>query len=171
MEEERKDYTYPDQEKVIMAPVPRYYALISGLGLFALGVLGMIPAFTSGGILFGLLHVSRPLNTVHILSGLLGLVVFAPRICRYARAYALFLGVVYLIVFTIGNIEFGNTEATMTAHMKVAYITANGLYAGIMLVSWLIAALGFLQSGDRATRRYRRAHPYSIWTRTRLPDS
>lgn len=171
MEEEQSSYQYPDPEKVITAPVPRYYALIAGVGLVALGVLGMIPAFTVGGVLFGVLRVSGALNTVHLLTGVLGLVVFTPRCCRYATAYALLLGLVYLVVFSIGNLGFGNVESTLTPHQRFAYIAANGLHAGIMLLSWLIAGLSALQTGDRATRRYRREHPYSIRTRTRLPSS
>ena len=66
----------PEEEVVITAPVARYYAIVVGSGLTVLGLLGMIPAFTAGHVLFGLIRATPADNMIHLLSGLVGLAVW-----------------------------------------------------------------------------------------------
>jgi hypothetical protein len=163
----------PEEEAVITAPVARYYAIVVGIGLTGLGVLGMIPAFTSGNVLFGLLRVTPADNMIHLLSGLAGLAVWLLHRNRYARAYAVLIAFVYLIVFTIGNIALGNLNGSvpLTPDEQLAYILSNGLHVTLMLTGALVAALASLQIGDRRTREDRSHRRWDYRSRTRLPLS
>ncbi len=161
-----------EEEAIITAPVARYYAIVVGIGLTGLGVLGMIPAFTAGGVLFGLLRVTPADNMIHLLSGLAGLAVWLLHRNRYARAYAILIALVYLFVFTVGNIVLGNLSgsASLTPRQQVPYILANGLHVTLMLTGALVAALASLQLGDTRTREYRRGRWY-YRSPTRLPPA
>ncbi|HEV8194887.1 MAG TPA: DUF4383 domain-containing protein [Ktedonobacterales bacterium] len=163
----------PEEEAVITAPVARYYAIVVGLGLTVLGVLGMIPAFTSGNVLFGLLYVTPAANMTHLLSGLAGLAVWLLHRNRFARAYAVLIALVYVVVFTIGNIRLGNlTESgSLPASEQLPYILSNGLHVTLMLTGALVAALASMQLGDRRTREDRSNQRWDYRSRTRIPSS
>lgn len=170
--ETRADYGAPPEEDVINAPIARYYALLAGGALTTLGILGFIPAFTQGGALFDVLRVTTTANVLHLVTGIPGLIVWGLNRRGTARVYALALGTVYFIYFSIGNIVFGNLDGTPaldTAIHRFQWITYNGLHAGLMLVSWLVAALAYMQKGDRSTREYRSKRRWFWQSRTRLP--
>jgi hypothetical protein len=162
---------YPYEERVIHAPVARYYAFLLGAALTLLGILGFIPFLTSDYTLLGVLRVTAGYNVIHLLSGLAGLAVGIVDGERLTRAYALLAGILYLVIFSMGNINFGNLSGPRTLAGDIPWILANALHAGIMLASWLVAGLASLQLGDRATRRYRNEHPWVYHSRTRLPAS
>lgn len=160
----------PEEEAVITAPVARYYAILVGIGLTGLGILGFIPAFTAGNVLFGLMRVTPAFNIIHLLSGLAGLAVWLLHRNRFARAYAVLIGITYVIVFTIGSIELGNLSGTVSPRAQVPYITADALHAFLMLTGWLVAALASMQLGDTRTREYRSRSRWNFRSRTRLPS-
>lgn len=164
-------YGAPEEEPVITRPIVRSFALLCGAGLTIWGILGFIPPFTAGGALFDIVHVSTTANILHLVTGLPGLVVWRLGQRRYATWYAAFIGFVYLIYFSAGNIIFGNLEGTVkldTSLHKLQWIVYNALHAGLMLSGWLVAALAAMQRGDRATRRYRSGRRWSWISRTRV---
>lgn len=76
-------------------------AVIFGIVMLAVGVLGFVPMFTPGGYLLGLFHVNTAHNIVHLLTGLVAL------LCGLNSSYAsrLFFqvfGVVYGLVAILG---------------------------------------------------------------------
>ena len=83
----------------------RLYALVVGATLVVAGIIGFLynASFSVGSAVerdavFGLLDVNGWHNVVHVATGALGLV-FAR---SAARAYALGLGAVYILVFVLG---------------------------------------------------------------------
>jgi hypothetical protein len=159
----------PEEEAVITAPVARYYAIVVGVGLTALGVLGMVPAFTPGHALFGLLRVTPADNMIHLLSGLAGLAVWLLHRNRYARAYAILIAIVYFFVFTAGNIALGNLAGSGAPVAQLPYILSNGLHVTLMLTGALVAALASMQLGDTRSREHRKRERWDYRSRTRLP--
>ena len=89
-------------------PTPaQIYALVIGLALVALGIVGFFyeASFESGSDLsrdaiFGILDVNGWHNLVHLLSGVFGLLVATSYVS--ARIYALVFGGVYLLVCLLG---------------------------------------------------------------------
>jgi len=81
----------------------KLFALLFGLVLVVVGVLGFVPQVVSGdGLLLGFFGINALHNAVHILTGLLGLV-----LGYYAGGASLFNkvgGVLYLAVFLVGTI-------------------------------------------------------------------
>src|SRR5262249_4046114 len=116
----------PEEEAVITAPVARYYAIVVGIGLTGLVALGFLPVLTACNVLFGVMHRSPASNMIHLLSGLVGLAVWLLHRNRYARGYAVLIAIVYLIVFTIGNIGFGNLDESvaLTPAEQLPYIVS-----------------------------------------------
>ena len=90
----------------------RLYALVIGAVLVAAGIIGFFyeSEFTDDksvrDAVFGILDVNGWHNVVHIASGALGLAAFAAG-AHAARAYALVLGTVYIVVaiwgFVVGD--------------------------------------------------------------------
>ncbi|HEX8997165.1 MAG TPA: DUF4383 domain-containing protein [Ktedonobacterales bacterium] len=167
---ERASYGAPPEEHVIPQPVNLYYAFLAGGGLLTLGILGFIPLFTQGGVLFDIMRVTTITNVVHVVTGIAGLGVALLGKRRYATIYAALLGAVYLVVFSNGNVDYGNIESSLGAQSaltRIQWITFNGLHAALMLASWLVAALSAMQRGDRATREYRSERSWFQRTRSR----
>lgn len=80
----------------------KWFALLFGTVLVAVGVLGFVPRFVTDGALFGVFGVNPLHNVVHIATGLLGLV-----LGRYAGGASLFNkvgGVLYLVLFLAGAV-------------------------------------------------------------------
>jgi uncharacterized protein (UPF0333 family) len=89
----------------------RLYALVFGLVLVAAGILGFFYSSDFGDpgevdAVLGILDVNGWHNVVHIATGALGLLAFAAGVYA-ARAYALGLGAVYIVVaiwgFVVGD--------------------------------------------------------------------
>lgn len=80
----------------------KLFALLFGLVLVVVGILGFVPQVVSDGKLFGIFGINAAHNLVHVLTGLLGLV-----LGMYAGGASLFNkvgGVLYLLVFVVGVI-------------------------------------------------------------------
>lgn len=145
-----------DRRYLVTTPVAHYYALLVGGALVTLGVLGFIPFFTRGNVLFGIFRVSAAYNIIHLLTGIAGLAVFAFPQHKLARSYAIFIAAIYLATFTVGNILYGNAANSPSIHfVDIPFILANAFHAGLMLTGALVFGLSALQQGDRATERYR----------------
>ena len=171
---EQTGYGAPPEEAVIPQPIALYYAFLVGGGLTTLGILGFIPPFTQGGVLFDIMRVTLVANIIHLVTGLAGLGVAFLGKRRYATIYCAIIGAIYVVVFSNGNVEYGNAESTFGANgllTRIQWITFNGLHAALMLLSWLVAAFSALQRGDRATRAYRRERPWFWQSRAPLPEA
>jgi hypothetical protein len=81
----------------------KVFALLFGLVLVVVGILGFVPQVVSdGGLLLGIFGINALHNVVHVLTGLLGLV-----LGYYAGGASLFNkvgGVLYLVIFLVGTI-------------------------------------------------------------------
>ena len=166
---EQVEYGAPPEEQVIPQPIALYYAFLVGGGLTTLGILGFIPPFTRGGVLFDIMRVTLEANIIHLVTGLAGLGVAFLGKRRYATIYCAIIGAIYVVLFSNGNVDYGNLAGTFGPNgllARIQWITYNGLHAGLMLASWLIAALAAMQKGDRATRAYRRERPWFWQART-----
>lgn len=160
---EQMGYAAPPEEPVIPQPIALYYAFLVGGALATLGILGFIPPFTRGGVLFDIMHVEPEANIIHLVTGLAGLGVAFLGKRRYATIYCAIIGAIYVVLFSNGNVVYGNMVGKFGPYgtlARIQWITYNGLHAALMLISWLIAALSAMQKGDRATRAYRRERPW-----------
>lgn len=153
LDHERVEQYQEERRYLVTVPVARYYALLVGLALLPLGVLGFIPQFARGGVLFGLLRVTPTISVLYILTGVAGISAFALKRGHYAHDFALILTGVYLLIFSSGNIAFGNAEGSAGGAPNIPWILENALHAGLMLTGALITGLAALQRGDRATAR------------------
>lgn len=96
-------------------------ALLMGVVFLLVGVLGFIPGITtqydtmsmagheSMGMLFGVFQVSYLHNVVHLVFGVVGLL--AARTYAASRAYLLFGGIIYLVLWIYGLVAGGATSA------------------------------------------------------------
>jgi len=102
----------------------RLYALLIGGVLVIAGVIGFFYAagFDTGDSVctndgcdkvFGILAVNGWHNIVHILTGALGLLAVSYGAAAQ-RAYALYLGIVYIVVSFLGFIDFGSGDLDNT---------------------------------------------------------
>jgi hypothetical protein len=166
---EREGYGAPPEERVIPQPIAIYYAFLVGGALTTIGILGFIPPFTQGGALFDVMRVTTATNFLHLATGLAGLGVAFLRKRSYATIYAAVIGAIYVVTFSNGNVDYGNLSGTFGANLmlRIQWIVYNAFHAGLMLVSWLIAALSAMQKGDRATRQYRRERRWFLQSRSR----
>jgi hypothetical protein len=80
----------------------KVFALLFGVVLVVVGILGFVPQVVSDGLLLGIFGINALHNVVHVLTGLLALV-----LGYYAGGASLFNkvgGVLYLGVFLVGTI-------------------------------------------------------------------
>src|SRR6185312_17239300 len=96
-----------------------------------LGILGFIPLFTQGDVLFDIMRVTVEGNIIHLVTGLAGLgVAFLGR-RRWATIYCAIIGTIYVVLFSNGNVVYGNLVGTFGPHetlARVQWITYNGLH-------------------------------------------
>lgn len=75
-------------------------AIIFGIVLLIVGILGFIPGITSNGLLLGLFAVNTFHNLVHIITGIIGLLAATQE--KYAKLFFQIFGVIYLILGVLG---------------------------------------------------------------------
>lgn len=88
-----------------MGNLAKLYAIVLGVALVLVGILGFVPALTPNGDLLGLFAIDPLHNIIHILSGVVGLIAAFSAQGKYARFYALIFGVVYGLVTVVGFIQ------------------------------------------------------------------
>lgn len=81
-------------------------AMIFGVVLVAVGVLGFVPGITSDGMLLGIFEVDGTHNVIHILTGLIALAA-ARGMGLSARRYFQVFGIVYALVTILGFLQAG----------------------------------------------------------------
>ncbi|MGZ3600678.1 MAG: hypothetical protein ACXWP0_04240 [Ktedonobacterales bacterium] len=152
-ERERAEQFLEERRYIVKVPVAPYYALLVGMALLPLGILGLIPEFTRGGVLLGFMRITPMVSIIYILTGIAGIAVFFFRRGHYAHHFTLILTGVYLLLFSTDNIAFGNAEGASGGPPNIPWIIENALQAGLMLSGALVTGLATLQKGDRATAR------------------
>jgi hypothetical protein len=118
------------------------FALVFGVVLLVVGVLGFVPALTpknSAGmpLLLGLFMVGSLHNIIHLLSGAGALV--GSKSDSYAKLYFRIFGVVYGLVTVIGFIQ-GNTvlgliNVNLADNLLHLVIAASSLYLGFVFAN------------------------------------
>jgi len=88
-----------------MGNLAKLYATVLGAVLTAVGILGFVPGLSPNGDLLGIFAIDPLHNSIHILSGVVGLAVAFSARGAYARYYALIFGLVYGLVTLIGFIQ------------------------------------------------------------------
>src|SRR5579885_3426750 len=96
------------QSSLLHAPIARGFAFVAGGGLTTLGLLGLIPWLNADGTLLELFHVTPQVSLIHLATGLAGLALWRFGRGSLALAYALAITAIYVLVFSDGNIAFGN---------------------------------------------------------------
>lgn len=152
-ERERAEQFIEERRYIVKVPVAPYYALLVGMALLPLGILGLIPEFTRGSVLLGFMRITPMVSIIYILTGIAGIAVFFYRRGHYAHHFTLILTGVYLLLFSTDNIAFGNAEGASGGPPNIPWIIENALQAGLMLSGALVTGLATLQKGDRATAR------------------
>lgn len=109
-------------------------AIIFGLILLAVGILGFMPQFTPNGNLFGIFHVNNIHNYIHIASGALALLcgLFCVDCCRlYFKVFGIIYAIVAILGFYYGDRAILNLIANnMADNLLHTVIAIFALYMG-----------------------------------------
>jgi hypothetical protein len=112
-------------------------AMIFGIVLVAVGLLGFVPALNPGGKLLGFFDVNVAHNVVHLATGVVALIAgFASD--KASRIFFQVVGVVYALVAVLGFVNgdqpllgiVSNNAADTWLHVVIALIA---LYLGFMM--------------------------------------
>lgn len=146
-------------------PIASAFAVLGGMFLTGLGVVGFLPIITANDVLLGFFQVDPASNVLHLLTGLAGLAAGAYSFRTHresaAIAYAAAMVLVYLVYFSIGNIAFGNAVGTVNNQHALFLnllpvrdlpgFMANGMHISFMMAALFVAAAAALQAGARST--------------------
>lgn len=121
-------------------------SLVFGVIFVAIGLLGFVPGITSTDadghqLLLGIFMVDALHNTVHLLSGVVGLIAAANE--RYAKTYLVGFGVVYALLTLIGFFD-----ATLFGLLHVN--AADNWLHFVLALGLLGAGLGLRPTDDTA---------------------
>lgn len=107
-------------------------ALVFGVVLVVVGLLGFVPALTPDDKLLGIFEVDGLHNIIHLLSGAAAL--FAMKSEAYASTYFKVFGVVYALVMVIGFVQgdevLGLIGVNMADNLLHLLIAGSALYLG-----------------------------------------
>lgn len=173
------------QSKLVDAPIARWFAFVAGGGLTTLGLFGLIPWINANDTLLGLFHVTPQLSLIHLVTGLAGLAIWRYGRGSLAFAYTIALTAIYVLIFSDGNIAFGNAigmfESTgnslntpesmlfgLVPMRLLPETLTNGFHVTLSLVAFLVAAAHAFQDGARATIRQRGPYIRVYRSRTRI---
>ena len=123
-------------------------AIVFGIVLLVVGVLGFVPDLAPDEMLFGIFHVNLAHNAVHLLSGAIGLLCGMAS-TRASRLYFRIFGVIYGLVAVLGFVQGeGNLLGLISNNMADTWLHV--VIAGASL------ALGFAVP-HRVAQRAQRA--------------
>jgi hypothetical protein len=109
-------------------------AIVFGIILIAVGVLGFVPAVTPNGLLLGIFEVDKMHNFVHLSTGIIALI--AASKTSYAKLFFQVFGVVYAAITVAGFVRSGDlwmmhvNMADNYLHLVIAVIA---LYFGFVV--------------------------------------
>ena len=141
----------------------RLYSMLIGGTLVIAGVIGFFYAagFDAGnsicsgdgcGDVFGILSVNGWHNLVHIATGAIGLIALSYGYSAQ-RAYALYLGIIYVVVSFLGFIDFGSGDFNDTILKIIPVNTEDNFLHLILGVLGIGAGLATPKQAAKATRR------------------
>lgn len=113
------------------------FAMIFGVVLLLIGVLGFVPGITSNGFLLGIFHVNALHNIIHLVSGAAALWASFSS-AKAAKMYFQVFGVIYALVTILGFFTgegqilgfIANNMADVILHLVIAVVA---LYAGFAM--------------------------------------
>ncbi|MGH2515274.1 MAG: DUF4383 domain-containing protein [Ktedonobacterales bacterium] len=153
----------PDDTLLLRMPIARGFAFLAGGMLVTLGVAGFLPVVTAGGTLLGFFQVDPVSNIVHLLTGLAGLAAWQSRRESLAIAFGSSMVLIYIVLFSLGNIAFGNAEGSTVAHgiillnllplRDLPAFMANGFHVSLAMAALLAMMAEGLREGARASAR------------------
>jgi sugar phosphate permease len=123
------------EKEVSSMNIVRPYALLFGVVLTLVGILGFVGALAPDGRLLGIFAIDSAHNIVHIASGLVGLLAYVGG-ARTSRLYAGVFGAVYALVTVIGFVQMTSVLGLITINTA-----DNVLHAAIALVSLAVFAM------------------------------
>jgi hypothetical protein len=148
------------------APLTRYFAFLAGGGLATLGVVTLIPWFTVNSTFLGLLHVDLLQSLTWLVMGVAGMAAWKLNRDSVLIGYAVAIMLVFITVFSIGNIAFGNaagagadpipTVLRLFPIRDIPLMITNMLNITIAMGGLAAAAAAGLQHGAQASARNRR---------------
>jgi hypothetical protein len=107
-------------------------ALVFGMVLLTIGILGFVPPLAPNDKLLGIFKVDGMHNIIHILSGIAALI--ASKSEAYASTYFKVFGVVYALVMVVGFIQgdevLGLITINMADNLLHLLIAGSSLYLG-----------------------------------------
>ena len=111
-------------------------AMVFGVVLLGIGVLGFVPALVPGGNLLGIFQVNALHNIIHILSGAAALAAGLSSV-DYSKLYFKAFGVVYGLVTILGfltgdGLIAGLLPVNMADNLLHVVIAGSALYLGFM---------------------------------------
>lgn len=173
------------QSQLVNAPLARWFTLVAGGGLTTLGLFGLVPWINANDTLLGVFHVTPQISLIHLATGIAGLAIWRFGRGKLAFAYTIALTAIYVLIFSDGNIAFGNgigmfesAGNTLNAREDLLFglvpvrllpqMLANGFHVTLSLVAFLVAAAHAFQDGARATIRQRGPYIRVYRSRTRI---
>ncbi len=161
-----------------MLSLARLFAFFVGGGLASLGVVALLASLTGHSTLLGLFHVDTPTSVIYLLSGVAGMAAWRLRRESAAVAYAVAMMLLYVLLFSAGNIAFGNAEgfppAGATTFLGVLRlydipaIASNGMQITVAMLGLMTMVAAGLQQGARATLRTRSQQVVEYHSRTKV---
>ena len=124
-----------------MTNIAKSYALLLGVVLTAVGILGFVGSLAPDGRLLGIFAIDNAHNVVHLASGVVGLLAFYAG-AGASRLYAGVFGVVYGLVTVLGFIQMTSVLGLITINTADNY-----LHAAIAIASLAV----FILAGGRST--------------------
>ena len=115
--------------------IARSYALLLGVVLTAVGILGFIPALAPNNNLLGIFAINPAHDVVHLASGVVGLLAYFAGAAA-SRVYAGVFGLVYALVTVVGFVQ-------MTSVLGIIPVNTadNLLHTAIAVASLAVFAL------------------------------
>lgn len=129
-----------------MTNIARSYALLLGVVLTLVGILGFVGGLAPDGKLLGIFAIDNIHNVVHLGSGVVGLLAYFGG-ASASRLYALAFGLVYALVTVVGFIQMTSVLGLITVNTA-----DNFLHAAIAIASLAVFAMAG-SSQNTATAR------------------
>ncbi len=110
------------------------FALLFGIVLTIMGIIGFIPIFSPHGLLLGIFAVDPVHNIIHLITGILAFLSLSN--IRYMRLYFQVIGVIYAILAVAGLLFTGNffvTQMNMADQLLHIVIAIFALYLGFFI--------------------------------------
>jgi len=112
----------------------RTFAILFGIGLIVIGILGFLPDFAPGGLLFNTFKVNPMLNILHLVSGIIALLSGMSNRSA-SKLYFIFFGLTYAALGILGFMggdaillkTFVNNNANSWLHTGIGVVS---LYLG-----------------------------------------